>query len=231
MAQPIDLYYWPTPNGQKVSIFLEELELPYEVNWINIAEGDQFEPEFLEISPNNKMPAIVDHEGPDGAPISVFESGAILIYLAEKTGRFLPTTPREKYRTLQWLMFQMGSVGPMLGQAHHFRQYAPETIPYAIDRYTNEAARIYRVIDRRLGKSRFIAGDEYTIADVAVFPWLVPENQGQDLDDYPNLKRWHGAVHSRPAVQRGLEVGKEHRRQLNRDMDDDTRSTLFGNKR
>ena len=231
MAQPIDLYYWPTPNGQKVSIFLEELELPYEVNWINIAEGDQFEPEFLEISPNNKMPAIVDHEGPDGAPISVFESGAILIYLAEKTGRFLPTTPREKYRTLQWLMFQMGSVGPMLGQAHHFRQYAPETIPYAIDRYTNEAARIYRVIDRRLGKSRFIAGDEYTIADVAVFPWLVPENQGQNLDDYPNLKRWHGAVHSRPAVQRGLEVGKEHRRQLNRDMDDDTRSTLFGNKR
>ncbi len=232
MAQPIDLYYWPTPNGQKASIFLEELELPYEVNWINIAEGDQFKPEFLEISPNNKMPAIVDHEGPDGGPISVFESGAILIYLAEKTGQFLPTTPREKYRVLEWLMFQMGSVGPMLGQAHHFRQYAPETIPYAIDRYTDEAARIYRVINRRLADSAYIAGDEYTIADVAVFPWLVPhENQGQNLDDYPNLKRWYEAVQNRPAVQRGLEVGKEHRRQLNRDMDDETRGTLFGNKR
>ena len=232
MPQPIDLYYWPTPNGWKASIILEELGLPYEVNWINIAEGDQFEPEFLKISPNNKMPAIVDPEGPDGGPISVFESGAIMIYLAEKTGQFLPTTPREKYRVLEWLMFQMGSVGPMLGQAHHFRQYAPETIPYAIDRYTNEAARIYRVIDRRLAESEFIATAEYTIADVAVFPWLVPhENQGQNLDDYPNLKRWYETVESRPAVQRGLELGAEHRRQLQRDMDNDTRDTLFGNKR
>ena len=232
MSQPIDLYYWPTPNGWKASIFLEELGLPYEVTPINIAEGDQFEPEFLKISPNNKMPAIVDHEGPDGEPISVFESGAILIYLAEKTGRFLPETPREKYRVLEWLMFQMGSVGPMLGQAHHFRQYAPETIPYAIERYTNEAARIYRVIDRRLAESEFIAADEYTIADVAVFPWLVPhDNQGQNLEDYPNLNRWYEVVRNRPAVQRGLEVLAENRRQLNRDMDEDTRSTLFGNKK
>ena len=232
MSQPIDLYYWPTPNGWKASIFLEELGLPYEVTPINIAEGDQFEPEFLKISPNNKMPAIVDHEGPDGEPISVFESGAILIYLAEKTGRFLPETPREKYRVLEWLMFQMGSVGPMLGQAHHFRQYAPETIPYAIERYTNEAARIYRVIDRRLAESEFIAADEYTIADVAAFPWLVPhENQGQNLEDYPNLNRWYEVVRNRPAVGRGLEVLAENRRQLNRDMDEDTRSTLFGNKK
>ena len=232
MSQPIELYYWPTPNGWKASIFLEELGLPYEVRPINIAEGDQFEPEFLRISPNNKMPAIVDPEGPDGEPISVFESGAILIYLAEKTGRFLPTTPREKYRVLEWLMFQMGSVGPMLGQAHHFRQYAPETIPYAIDRYTDEAARIYRVIDRRLAESEYIAADDYTIADVAVFPWLRShENQGQDLADYPNLKHWYEAVEARPAVQRGVEVLAEMRRQLKRDMDENTRSTLFGNKR
>jgi len=232
VSQPINLYYWPTPNGWKASIFLEELGLPYEVKPINIAAGDQFEPEFLKISPNNKMPAIVDPEGPDGSPISVFESGAILIYLAEKTGRFLPTDPRGRYRALEWLMFQMGSVGPMLGQAHHFRQYAPEIIPYAIERYTNEAARIYRVIDRRLADSEFMAADEYTIADVAVFPWLVPhENQGQDLADYPNLKRWYEAVEARPAVQRGLEVFAEERRQLNRDMDDKTRSTLFGNQR
>src|SRR4028118_306761 len=181
MSKLIDLYYWPTPNGWKASIFLEELGLPYEVRPINIAAGDQFEPEFLKISPNNKMPAIVDQEGPDGEPISVFESGAILIYLAEKTGRFLPTDPRGRYRALEWLMFQTGSVGPMLGQAHHFRQYAPEIIPYAIERYTNEAARIYRVIDRRLAESEFIATDDYTTADVAIFSWLVPhEHQGQE---------------------------------------------------
>ena len=232
MSKPIDLYYWPTPNGWKASIFLEELELPYEVKPVNIAAGDQFEPEFLKISPNNKMPAIVDPEGPGGEPISVFESGAILMYLAEKTGRFLPQDPRGRYRALEWLMFQMGSVGPMLGQAHHFRQYAPEIIPYAIERYTSEAARIYRVIDRRLAESEFIAADEYTIADVAVFPWLVPhENQGQNLADYPNLKRWYEAVEARPAVQRGLEVFAEERRQLNRDMDANTRETLFGNKK
>src|SRR4028119_760702 len=173
MSKLIDLYYWPTPNGWKASIFLEELGLPYEVGPVNIGAGGQFEPEFLKIGPNNKMPAIVDPEGPDGEPISVFESGAILIYLAEKTGRFLPQSPRQKYLVLQWLMFQMGHVGPMLGQAHHFRGYAPETIPYAVDRYTNEAARLYGVMDKRLGAEADSAGHEYTIADIAIYPWLV----------------------------------------------------------
>ena len=232
MAQPIDLYYWPTPNGWKVSILLEELELPYKVVPINIGAGDQFEPEFLKISPNNKMPAIVDPEGPDGEPISIFESGAILMYLSEKTGKFFPQGPRERYLVLQWLMFQMGGVGPMLGQAHHFRQYAPEEIEYAIDRYTNEAARLYGVLDGRLGESEYLAGDEYTIADIAVYPWIVPhDNQGQDLQDFPNLNRWFEAVRSRTAVDRGMKVGEEMRQQLNRDMDDATRQTLFGNKR
>lgn len=229
MAQPIDLYYWPTPNGHKITIFLEEVDLPYNVMPVDIAAGDQFDPGFLKISPNNKMPAIVDPEGPDGEPISLFESGAILIYLAEKTGRFLPQTPRERYAVLQWLMFQMGHVGPMLGQAHHFRQYAPETIPYAIKRYTDEAARLYGVIDRRLAEASFVAGDEYTIADVAIFPWLRShENQGQSLADYPNLKRWYEGLESRPAVRRGLDVGKELRRTLDRNMDEKTRTTLFG---
>ncbi len=229
MAQPIDLYYWPTPNGRKLTIFLEEAELPYNVVPVDIAAGDQFEPEFLRISPNNKIPAIVDPEGPDGEPISLFESGAILIYLAEKTGRFLPSSPRKRYAALQWLMFQMGHVGPMLGQAHHFRKYANEEIPYAVERYTNEAARLYRVIDRRLAETSFIAGDEYTIADMAIFPWLRShENQGQSLEDYPNLKRWYEGVESRPAVRRGLDVGKELRRTLDRNMDEETRRILFG---
>jgi GST-like protein len=229
MAQPIDLYYWPTPNGWKISIFLEEADLPYNVLPVNIATGDQYEPEFLQISPNNKMPAIVDPEGPEGEPISLFESGAILIYLAEKTERFFPQTPPARYAVLQWLMFQIGHVGPMLGQAHHFRQYAPETIPYAVERYTNEAARLYGVIDPRLAEVPFIAGDEYTIADMAIFPWLRShENQGQTLDDYPNLKRWYEGIEQRPAVRRGLDVGKELRRTLDRNMDDETRKTLFG---
>jgi GSH-dependent disulfide-bond oxidoreductase len=228
MPQPIDLYYWPTPNGWKLTIFLEEVDLPYNVVPVDIAAGDQYEPEFLKISPNNKMPAIVDPEGPDGEPISLFESGAILIYLAEKTGRFLPGPPRERYAVLQWLMFQMGHVGPMLGQAHHFRQYAPEKIPYAITRYTDEAARLYRVIDRRLAETPFIAGDEYTIADMAIFPWLRShENQGQSLDDYPSLKGWYEGVEARPAVRRALDVGKELRRPLT-DIDEETRKTLFG---
>ena len=232
MARPIDLYYWPTPNGWKVSIMLEELELPYNVVPINIAAGDQFGEDFLKISPNNKMPAIVDPEGPDGEPISVFESGAILIYLAEKADKLFPQTPRERYEVLQWLIFQMGGVGPMLGQAHHFRQYAPETIPYAIERYTTEAARLYGVMDRRLSEAEYFAAGGYTIADIAVYGWVVPhENQGQNMDDYPNLKRWFEAVGSRPAVKRGLAVGEEHRRQLNRDMDEETRETLFGNRR
>lgn len=229
MAQPIDLYYWPTPNGRKLTIFLEEAELPYNVVPVDIAAGDQFEPEFLRISPNNKIPAIVDPEGPDGEPISLFESGAILIYLAEKTGRFLPSSPRKRYAALQWLMFQMGHVGPMLGQAHHFRKYANEEIPYAVERYTNEAARLYRVIDRRLAETSFIAGDEYTIADMAIFPWLRShENQGQSLDDYPDLKRWYEGVEGRPAVRRGVAVGKELRRTLDRNMDEETRRILFG---
>jgi len=231
MAQPIDLYFWPTPNGWKPAIFLEEVGLPYNVVPVDIGAGDQFDPEFLKISPNNKMPAIVDPEGPDGEPISIFESGAILIYLAEKTGRFLPEAPRARYEVLQWLMFQMGGVGPMLGQAHHFRQYAPEEIPYAIERYTNEAARLYGVMDRRLGEAEWFAAGDYTIADIAIFPWVVPyERQGQDLNDYPNLKRWFEAMHERPAVKRALSVGEEMRKELSRDMDEETRQTLFGNR-
>ncbi|MEW6638706.1 MAG: glutathione S-transferase N-terminal domain-containing protein [Actinomycetota bacterium] len=231
MAKPIDLYYWPTPNGWKISIFLEESGLPYNVVPVDITAGDQFDPEFLKISPNNKMPAIVDPEGPGGEPISVFESGAILIYLSEKTGRFLPASPRARYEVLQWLMFQMGSVGPMLGQAHHFRKYAPEEIPYAIERYTNEAARLYEVMDRRLSEAEYFASGEYTIADIAIYPWLVShEDQGQSMDDYPNLARWFEQVGSRPAVRRGLEVGRELRRALNREMDEEVRQTLFGNR-
>ncbi|HVN64830.1 MAG TPA: glutathione S-transferase N-terminal domain-containing protein [Candidatus Binataceae bacterium] len=200
----IDLYFWPTPNGYKISVMLEEVGLKYNIVPVNIGAGDQFKPEFLKISPNNKMPAIVDHEGPDGNPISIFESGAILMYLAEKTGQLMPSDTRGKYKVIEWLMFQMGTVGPMLGQAHHFRVYAPERIAYATDRYTNEANRIYRVIDKRLGEAEFLAG-EYSIADIATYPWLVPHNmQGQNLDDYPNLKRWYGALRARPAVQRGF---------------------------
>ena len=229
MAQPIDLYYWPTPNGYKITIFLEEASLPYNIVPVDIAAGEQFDPEFLKISPNNKMPAIVDPEGPNGEPISLFESGAILIYLAEKTGAFLPQAPRERYAVLQWLMFQMGHVGPMLGQAHHFRRYAPETIPYAVERYTDEAARLYRVIDGRLAETPYIAGEEYTIADMAIFPWLRShENQGQSLDDYPDLKRWYEGIDARPAVRRALDVGKDLRRTLDRNMDEETRRILFG---
>ena len=230
MAEAIDLYYWPTPNGWKIAIFLEEVELPYNVIPVDITAGDQFEPMFLEISPNNKMPAIIDPEGPDGAPISVFESGAILIYLSEKTGKFLPGSPRERYGVLQWLMFQMGHVGPMLGQAHHFRQYAPEEVPYAIDRYTNEAARLYGIMDRRLSETDYFAGGEYSIADMAIYPWLVPhERQGKRLEDFPNLARWYEKIVARPAVERALEVGSELRRPI-ADLDEKARDTLFGNR-
>jgi GSH-dependent disulfide-bond oxidoreductase len=228
MTEPIDLYYWPTPNGWKLTIFLEEVGLPYRIVPVDITSGDQYEAEFLKISPNNKIPAIVDPEGPDGEPISLSESGAILIYLADKTGRFMPESPRDRYLVLQWLMFQMGHVGPMLGQAHHFRGYAPETIPYAIDRYTDEATRLYGVMDRRLSEAEYFAGEEYTIADMAIFPWLRShERQGQDLDDYPNVKRWYETLESRPAVARALEVGKDLRRSLD-EMDEDTRRSLFG---
>jgi GST-like protein len=202
----IDVYFWPTPNGQKVTIALEELRLPYNVIPINIGKGDQFKPGFLKISPNNKMPAIVDSDGPGSKTISIFESGAILIYLAEKTGRLMPTDTRGRYKVLEWLMFQMASVGPMLGQAHHFRRYAPEQIQYAINRYTNEAKRIYGVIDKRVGEVPYLAG-EYSIADIATYPWLkLHKLQGQKLEDFPNLKRWYEAMEARPAVQKGMAV-------------------------
>ena len=203
----IDVYSWPTPNGHKVHIMLEETGLAYRVIPVDIAAGDQFKPEFLKISPNNKIPAIVDSEGPDGQPMSLFESGAILVYLAGKTGRFLPQSVRDKYATLQWLMFQMGGVGPMLGQAHHFNIYAPEKIAYAMNRYTKEANRLYGVMDRRLGESEYIACGEYTIADIAIMPWLRSyKNQGVDIEQYPNVKRWFDRINARPAVQRGLAV-------------------------
>jgi GSH-dependent disulfide-bond oxidoreductase len=222
----IDAFTWPTPNGHKVHIMLEECALPYRAIPVNIGAGDQFKPEFLAISPNNKIPAITDPDGPDGRPISLFESGAILVYLAAKTGKFLPGNDRAKYEVLQWLMFQMGGVGPMLGQAHHFRMYAPEKIEYAINRYTNEAKRLYGVIDKRLARSRFIGGPEYSIADIATFPWLRSwENQGIVLDDYPHLKKWFDQVAARPAVQRGVKVLAELRKPV---RDDKEREVLFG---
>jgi GSH-dependent disulfide-bond oxidoreductase len=206
----LDLYFWMTPNGYKVTILLEELGWKYNVVPVNIGKGEQFNPEFLKISPNNRMPALVDHDGPGGQPIAIFESGAILMYLAEKAGwQFFPQEMRRRYEVVEWLMFQMGGVGPMLGQAHHFRRYAPEKIQYAIDRYTNEAARLYRAIDKRLGEVPYLATD-YSIADMATYPWLRVHNwQGQNLEDYPNLKRWYDAIEARPAVQRGLAVMKE----------------------
>jgi GST-like protein len=222
----IEVYSWATPNGHKVHVMLEECGLPYHVNAVDIGAGDQFKPEFLSISPNNKIPAIVDPDGPDGKPISLFESGAILLYLAGKTGRFLPADTHGKYKVMEWLMFQMGSVGPMLGQAHHFRIYAPEKIPYAIDRYTNEARRLYGVMNRQLAHSKYIAGDEYTIADIAIFPWLRSwKNQGIDWNEYPHLKGWFDEIGARPAVQRGVEVLAHLRKPLN---DDRTRDILFG---
>jgi GSH-dependent disulfide-bond oxidoreductase len=222
----IDVYSWPTPNGHKVHIMLEECRLPYRVHPINIGAGDQFKPEFLKISPNNKIPAITDPDGPDGKPISLFESGAILLYLAAKTGKFLPKSDRQKYEVLQWLMFQMGGAGPMLGQAHHFRIYAPEKIDYAIKRYTSEAKRLYGVMNKQLEKRKFIAGNQYTIADIALFPWLRSwQNQGIDWADYPMLKDWFDRVGSRPAVQRGVQVLADARKPL---TDDKAREALFG---
>lgn len=203
----IDLYTFMTPNGRKISVMLEEVGLAYNVHKIDITKDEQFAPAFLKISPNNKIPAIVDSDGPGGEPISLFESGAILIYLAEKTGRYLPTAPRAYWEAVQWLMFQMGGVGPMLGQAHHFRKFAPQPIPYAIERYTNEAKRLYDVIDRRLKDHEWLAADTYTIADIATYPWIARwEWQGIDWTDYPNAKRWFDANAARPAVQRGFTI-------------------------
>jgi GST-like protein len=222
----IDVYSWATPNGHKVHILLEELGLPYRVHAVDISAGDQFKPDFLSISPNNKIPAIIDAHGPDGKPISLFESGAILVYLAGKSGQFLGHTDREKFNTLQWLMFQMGSVGPMLGQTHHFRIYAPEKIEYAISRYTNEATRIYGVIDKQLSQHPYLAGNAYTIADIATFPWIRSwKNQGIALNDYPHLKTWFDSISERPAVKRGVEVLAAARKPL---TDDKARDILFG---
>ncbi|BBB66894.1 thiol:disulfide oxidoreductase [Undibacterium sp. YM2] len=223
----IDVYSWPTPNGHKVHIMLEECGLPYRAIPVDIGVGDQFKADFLAISPNNKIPAIVDADGPDGKPIALFESGAILIYLAGKTGLFLGKTDREKYEALQWLMFQMGSVGPMLGQAHHFRIYAPEKIAYAVDRYTNETKRIYGVIDKQLEKTTYLAGEEYGIADIATFPWTRSfANQGIDWAEFPNAKRWFDTISQRPAVQRGVQVLADLRKPL--ENNDKAREVLFG---
>ena len=227
----IDVYTWPTPNGHKVHVMLEECGYRLGRDWlahpIHIGQGDQFTPEFLTISPNNKIPALVDPSGPDGKPISLFESGAILIYLAAKTGKFMPTSDRGKYEVLQWLMFQMGGVGPMLGQAHHFRIYAPEKVPYGIERYTNEARRLYGVMDKQLASSKFIAGNSYSIADMAIFPWLRNwQNQGMDWADYPHLKKWFDVIAARPAVQRGVEVLVNLRKPIQNDPK--ANEVLFG---
>ena len=222
----IELYSWATPNGHKVHIMLEECGLPYRVHPVDIGAGDQFAADFLAISPNNKIPAITDPDGPDGAPISLFESGAILLYLAGKTGRLLPADTAGKYEVLQWLMFQMGGVGPMLGQAHHFRIYAPEKIAYAVERYTNEAKRLYQVMNKRLAKSKYIGGPAYSIADIAIYPWLRSwKNQGIDWSDYPHLKGWFDEIGARPAVQRGVEVLAAQRKPITGDKE---REILFG---
>jgi GST-like protein len=224
----IDLHYWTTPNGHKVTIFLEEAGLPYRIVPVNISKGDQFKPDFLAISPNNRIPAIVDHEPVGGgAPISIFESGAILLYLAEKTGRFLPADPQGRVEVTQWLFWQMAGLGPMAGQNHHFRQYAPEKLPYAINRYVSETNRLYGVLNRRLADRPFIAGT-YSIADMAAYPWIVPyKNQGQSLEDFPHLKRWFETIKSRPAVVRAYDRAKEINGQPTV-MTEESKRILFG---
>ncbi len=223
----IDLHYWPTPNGHKITLFLEEAGLPYRIVPVNIAKGEQFAPDFLAIAPNNRMPAIVDHAPADGgAPVSVFESGAILLYLAEKAGQFLPADPRGRVAVTQWLMWQMGGLGPMLGQNHHFNRYAPEKIPYAIDRYVRETSRLYGVLNKQLEDRSFIAG-EYSIADMACYPWIVPhELQGQTLADYPHLQRWFESIAARPATIAAYAKGKAV--SDNEVADDEARKILFG---
>ena len=227
----IDVYSWPTPNGHKVHIMLEEcgqrLDRDWHAHGVDIGAGAQFEPSFLKISPNNKIPAMVDPIGPNGKPISLFESGAILVYLASKFGRFMPKSDTAKFETLQWLMFQMGGVGPMLGQAHHFRIYAPEKIQYAYDRYTNEAKRIYGVLDKQVSQQPYLSGKQYTIADIATFPWLRSwQNQGIDWADFPALKDWFDRISERPAVKRGVAVLADRRKPL---VDPKARAALFGN--
>ena len=229
MAQrPIELHYWPTPNGIKITIMLEECGLPYEIKPVNIAKGEQFRPEFLAISPNNRMPAIVDPDGPSGQPISVFESGAILQYLGRKTQLFYPTDERGRVEVEQWLFWQMGGLGPMAGQAHHFRNYAPEKIQYGIDRYTKECNRLYGVMDRRLADREYLAG-AYSIADMASFPWVRPyKNQGQDLEEFPNLKAWFARMEARPKVAKAVTVGIELRQNYDLANDKEAQKVLFG---
>lgn len=223
----IDLYSWPTPNGHKLHIMLEETGLEYQVHAVNIGEGAQFEPSFLEISPNNRIPAMVDSDGPDGRPFSLFESGAMLIYLAEKTDMFLTSDPAKRYKVLQWLMFQMGGVGPMFGQSNHFSNYAQDKIPYAIDRYRNECIRLYNVMEKQLGQAEFMAGD-YSIADIATYPWAQNWKRRElEIEQYPNLKRWIDAIAARPAVQRGMEVLSDQRREGG-GFTDKEKEVLFG---
>lgn len=221
----IDLHYWPTPNGKKISILLEELDVPYKIQWVDMGKGEQFKPEFLDISPNNRIPAMVDHAPLDGgAPISIFESGAILLYLAQKYGQFYSDDVRQQQEINQWLFWQMGGLGPMAGQAHHFRQYAPEQVPYGIERYTNECNRLYGVLNRRLADREFIAG-EYSIADMACWPWvLLHERQGQDIAQFPHVKRWIDTIQARPAAAKGEHLGDERRTSI---TDEASRKVLF----
>lgn len=222
----IDLYYWTTPNGHKITMFLEETGLPYRIVPVNISKGEQFAPDFLRISPNNRMPAIVDHEPEGGEPISIFESGAILLYLADKTGQFIPSDLRGRVEALQWLFWQMGGLGPMAGQNHHFSQYAPEKIPYAIDRYVNETNRLYGVLNKRLARREFVAG-AYSIADMASYPWIVPwRRQGQNLDDFPHLRRWFDAIRQRPATSRAYAKAEEVNTQPT--VSEEAKAVLFG---
>lgn len=223
----IDLYYWPTPNGHKITIALEEMGLDYTLKPVNIGKGDQFDPAFLAFSPNNRMPAIIDHDV-EGDPQTVFESGAILLYLAEKAGQLIPQDQRGRISTIEWLMWQMGGLGPMLGQAHHFNYYAPERIDYAMERYSNEANRLYGVMERRLAKTEWLAGDEYTIADIASFPWTrTYERQGVNIDNYPHVKAWRAKIFARPAVEKGMKAGSEWREDLKK-LGEEEWKKLFG---
>ena len=228
----IDLYYWTTPNGHKITMFLEEADLEYTIEPINIGKGDQFKPGFLAFSPNNRIPAIVDHDPIDGGkPITVFESGAILLYLAGKTGKFIPRDLRGQVQVLEWVMWQMGGLGPMAGQNHHFSHYAPEKLPYAIDRYVKETGRLYAVLDKRLRKRNFILGKQYTIADMASYPWVIPDRQGQNLDDFPDLKRWKESIRARPATVRAYEKAKEINPKPAAARTEEERKILFGQDR